>query len=147
MPALIELTIPEATPLLNTWQRMHWAQRRKTCHRWALLILAALGPQRPVVPLQRVRVEVTRHSAGSPDLDGLYGGLKPVLDALVRPSKRNPHGLGVIEDDSQLHLAELVARSARAFRGQGYTRIVIEELGDSDPAMAEELGADVEAAA
>ena len=124
----IELAIPEPTPLLNAWQRLHWAQRRKVAAHWALLVLAALGPQRPAAPLERVRIEVVRHSPRAPDLDGLYGGLKPLLDALVPRSPRHPHGLGVIADDGPAHLVELVARAAPARRGQGWTRVTITAL-------------------
>jgi hypothetical protein len=82
-------------------------------------------------------------------MDGLVGGLKPLLDALVRRSGRHPFGVGLIEDDDPGHLVELQVRAARGKRGQGFTSVVIIELpelgGGAVELPVQELG-DEEAA-
>lgn len=118
----IEFVIPLRTPLLNVWQRMHWAQRRLTGQQIAWAIRAQVGPG-PRVPIERCTVTVERQSTRAPDADGLYGGLKPLLDALQPCSKRHPYGLGLILDDGPRCLLVL-----HAWHVQGplvQTRVVI----------------------
>lgn len=108
---MIEITIDMRTPLLNEWQRMHWARRRRIGQDIALWILARLPrAQHPERPIKRCRIEVERESTQEPDRDGLIGGLKPLLDALQPRSKRHPHGMGIIADDSPKCVTDLQAR-------------------------------------
>ena len=77
--------------------------------------------------MQRCHIEIERHSAGLPDWDGLYGGMKGLLDCLVVPSKRNPHGLGLIRDDNPNCVLSLTARPVKAPEGEGKTVVTIRE--------------------
>lgn len=127
----IEFTLPEKTILLNQWQRLHWSKRRQHAKRLAFLVLSSLfksGIRRPKEPLHRCHVEIVRGSSQLPDWDGLYGGLKPLLDSFVKPSQRNPHGLGLIEDDNPSCLLSLTARAEKTRRGEEYTRVFIGEV-------------------
>ncbi len=117
------IKVDEAVPLLNEWLRMHWQARRRYMKRLAWMIREHHKP--PGKPLERCTVHVDRYSAGLPDWDGLYGGLKSILDCLVMPSKRNPHGLGFIRDDSLKVIKRLTAEPRRCSRGEGYTIVTI----------------------
>lgn len=121
----IKFEIPEPTPLLNVWQRMHWAKRGRIAKGFAWMVKEALGPITGD-PMQRCKVTIERHSAGVPDTDGLYGGTKVLLDCLVVCSKRNPHGLGLIQDDNP-NCMELEAVAVKCKRGEGRTVIEIRE--------------------
>lgn len=123
---LIEFEIPEPTPLMNVWQRMHWTARGRLTISFSWLVKAAVG--RVGEPIGQCEVEVYRYSSGTPDWDGLYGGLKPLLDCLVVRTKRNPHGLGLIEDDCPSVIKTLTARPMPAKRKEGKTRVVIREV-------------------
>lgn len=130
MSTEIVIEIPEPTPLLNKWQRMHWRKRRDLTERFSWLVRQALG-YAPRYPIQYCVVVVERHSAGLPDWDGLYGGLKPALDCLVRRTKVNPHGLGIIEDDSPKVIRSLQATPCKSKRGEAKTIIRIIDLGEA----------------
>lgn len=120
-----DLTIDQPYVLLNRWQRMHWAQRRKYHVRLAWLIRKALD-HLPKQPLQQCWIHVTRgNPLPFPDTDGLYGGLKPLLDCLVQQSTRNPLGLGLILDDNPDVVLQLEAVPEKTKRGEGFTRIRI----------------------
>lgn len=126
----IEFTLPEKTILLNQWQRLHWTKRRLHAKQLAFQVMGALvksGQRRPREPLNRCHVEIVRGSSQLPDWDGLYGGLKPLLDSFVKPTQRNPHGLGLIEDDNPNCVLSLSARAVKTRRGEGYTRVFIGE--------------------
>lgn len=97
------------TPLLNTYIRAHFRTRTKLCQDFAKQIAVQLT--RKPVPLQKCIVIITRLNIKQPDWDGLYGGVKPVLDALVVPTQTNPHGIGLIEDDNQQVLRRLIVTS------------------------------------
>ncbi|WP_435102330.1 hypothetical protein [Arhodomonas sp. AD133] len=123
----IRFEIPEPTILLNQYLRMHWKARRRYVQRLAWRIRAAIGARRRR-PMEQCRIEIERHSAGLPDWDGLYGGLKGLLDCLVVCTDRNPHGLGLIRDDNPECVVRLVARPVSAPRGQGKTVVTIREV-------------------
>ena len=123
----IVIEIPEPTPLLNKWQRMHWAQRRVITERFSWLARQALGYS-PKTPIKRCIVVVERHSAGMPDWDNLYGSCKSILDALVSPTKRNPHGIGLIEDDNPNVIQSLQATPFKGKKGEGRTVIRVTPL-------------------
>lgn len=123
----ITFELADSTILLNKWQRLHWAARRKHVSDLSWLVLDAMKGMVPPEPWPKCRVTVERRSIRLPDWDGLYGGLKPLLDCLVRRTDRNPHGLGVIEDDNPECIVELRAIPIRVRkRAEQGTRVVIE---------------------
>lgn len=114
-------------PLANVWMRWHWAKRGRYMRNLSWQIFAAMesGPPLPLEPIPRCRIAVVRGSSGVPDPDGLVASVKPLLDCLVNATTRNPHGLGIIEDDGPEHIVELRATHEPAKRGQGYTEVYI----------------------
>lgn len=94
------LDIPTETPSLNTWQRMHFQERRRVKTRWVLQVrkaahqagilrVGATVVQRKLYgvgggPVERRRITVTSYRWALCDYDRLVGGLVPLIDALVR---------------------------------------------------------------
>jgi hypothetical protein len=127
-PALIEFTLCRPTPLLNELIRMHW-RARGIYQRSVSLEIARLVPDVPGrVPFARARVTVVRYSVQDPDIDGLIGGLKLMIDTLLVRSERHKDGLGFIVDDGPEHMT-LDARPCRAaHRTEQKTIVRIERL-------------------
>lgn len=116
----ITLNIPLTLPTLNVWQRWQWFKRRDYERELAKHI--AHHPIKE--PFQKAHIAVTRTAPGPlPDPDNLI--LKPLLDVLQINSKRHPHGVGIIADDTRDHvvISPVVAKS-----GKGFTRVVITEI-------------------
>jgi hypothetical protein len=124
-----EFRLSEPTVLLNVWQRMHWAEKKKHMRSLSWSVLAAVGKV-PQQPLTTAWVHVERHNPKPlPDHDGLIGGLKPLLDVLTSPKANKPHSLGFIVDDSPRFLQRLTAEALPAPRGQGFTVVRIYRPG------------------
>jgi hypothetical protein len=121
----IKFTINRMTPLLNKWQRMHWAQRRKETEQLAWLVKNATKDYRDIEPFKKCHVLIWRYSSKYPDWDGLYGGLKPLLDCFVVRTDRNPHGLGLIVDDNPSVIKTLNATPCLCKPKHGKTEVLI----------------------
>jgi Holliday junction resolvase RusA-like endonuclease len=94
---VITLVLEEATPSLNTVNKMHWARRHRLRGQWQWLVKAAVLNDRiqvKVIPAARITVE--RYSPRKLDHDNLVGGCKQLIDSLVRE--------GFLVDDSPAHL-------------------------------------------
>lgn len=129
----ITFSLPEPFALLNVQQRRYFRTRARMKISTARQIIAAIGDARPSGPFQKARVTVTRYSSGCPDRDGLYGGVKDLLDCLTTPKPqangrvRNKYGIGLIVDDSPSHI-ELDVRAERCPRSEQRTEVVVEAL-------------------
>lgn len=130
MRLVYELRLPEATPSNNEIKGMHFHAYKKLRNEWRAAVAAALEHKLPAQPIELSALEIERYCAGGGlDWDNAYGGLKPLLDCLVAPSKRNPDGLGLVQDDSPKFMPEaprLLQLPAK--RGAGYTVIRIYSL-------------------
>lgn len=137
MSRVITFTLPEPFPLLNVQQRKHYRTRGRAKVSTAKQIIALLGPDRPQEPFRRASVHVVRHSVGSPDLDGLYGGFKDILDCLTTPVQqangktRNKYGIGLIVDDNQRSI-RLNIEGVRCRRDEQKTVVTITEIVDAE---------------
>ena len=122
----IQFTLAKPVKLLNQTLRMHWAARSA----YSKSLAAEIARVAPLLhePMQKARVTVTRYSVREPDGDGLTGGCKQLIDCLIVKSKRHPHGLSYIVDDSPAHL-EFEARHSKVstLKAQG-TTVIIERL-------------------
>jgi len=123
----MRIELDGTTPLLNEWQRMHWRERKRCMESLAWRLAAARPPASGPVQSCVILIERRTRSGPRPDWDGLYGALKPILDCLVMPTRRNPHGLGVIADDSPD-----VVRWLGVIPGRGPTSTVIDILPAGD---------------
>ncbi len=127
MSGEISFALGAATKTLNEIRHMHHQAYARHRAALALEVAALTIGRRPAHPFAKARVVIERHSAGSPDRDGLIGGLKPLLDVLQPFSARSPNGLGIIANDSQDCL-RLEASSVRCARGAAKTVVRIVEL-------------------
>jgi len=125
MAERIVFDVPARSPLQNTWQRMHWADRRKVCRQWAHMLFIA-HPKAPRQPIARCVITIERFSTQKPDRDGRYGGVKPILDALQPMSRRHPYGLGFIADDNDDCITDLKVNHIQSREKR--TRITIESI-------------------
>ena len=127
---IYDFELDDATPSNNVIKNCHFFKYKemRANFRKALSVqLLAYRPLPRVLPLSGLIV--VRYSAGALDWDNAAGGLKPLQDCLVRPSSRNPDGLGLIEDDNPKCMPYqpcILQRKAEASKGK--TRLMILDL-------------------
>lgn len=125
----------ELSPSNNVIKEMHYLAYRKLRQEWAMRVFVALNGRRPKESLNKVAVVAIRTSAGHLDWDNCYGGMKPIFDCLVQQTKKNPSGLGLIEDDnpnSMPYPPFILQRPGK--QGKGSTAVFIFELDSlADP--------------
>lgn len=127
----ITCSVPTALPLLNIWQRLSPKARRAVTKQTAeslshSLTLSWVGRNR-ARPISRCEIRVVRFCASGkmPDPDGLLCVYKPLLDALVVQTGVNPHGLGVILDDTSAVVSLYPVTAERCRRGEERTVMTI----------------------
>jgi Holliday junction resolvase RusA-like endonuclease len=101
---VIILTIPKASPSLNTINGQHWNHYRQQKRAWLDLIwVAKLDAGIYGMPMfERAKVSIERFGTRSLDVDNLTGGCKMLIDSLRQ--------LGLIVDDSPAHIALTVTQ-------------------------------------
>lgn len=119
------LDLDEASPSNNTIKGMHHFAYRKVREQFAVKVRGALAG-REAPQLQQSALYIVRRSAGTLDWDNAIGGLKPILDCLVRPSDRNPSGQHVVEDDNPKHMPHPpYMQQLSAKKGAGSTTVYV----------------------
>lgn len=122
-----EFELKQETPSLNAIRGMNRFAYRDLRHAWQLMVFMAIKARHPDKAIPRSFLHITRRCAGTGlDWDNAYGGLKPLLDCLVKPTKRNPSGLGLIHDDgpkSMPYPPYLAQETAPAGKGSTLVRI------------------------
>lgn len=123
----LTFTIPKPTPLVNVLSRLHWQKLLQANRALGAAVRVATHGKRPLKPFPLARVEIERRSIGVPDHDGLVGGVKALVDALLPPGKPyvtrkgtgkakwvlpHPTGQSIIADDNPGCL-QLVVTSTR----------------------------------
>lgn len=109
----IIIHLPFLLPTRNQQDRMHFHAKRNLKDQIIREFLAA-GVLPGGAAMEFAEVVVWRHSTKSPDVDGLYGSIKQLVDILqpegeLRTVKgklqhSNPGGLGIIANDSPAHI-------------------------------------------
>ena len=127
---MIRFTLSKPTPSLNrgsgasgNWRAI-LGVKRKMQRAWAWDIWAQLPS--PIPYYAKAHVKITRCSAGTLDIDNLYGGVKGLIDVLKPPGKSNPFGLGLIAGDEPDKLT-LVVEQVKVKRAEARTVIEITE--------------------
>lgn len=130
-----ELSFEVETPSNNVIKGLHFRAYATLRQQWRMLVKASLAGQPVHPPLKYCFLVITRESAGSLDWDNAYGGLKPMLDCLVKASARNPDGLNLISDDNVKSMPfPPFFRQMPAKVEQGRTTVQIYELTPHKPA-------------
>lgn len=126
----ITLEFDMLTPTLNVWMRTHWAARRRVMELWSWTIRQQLSGQFWIDsdPIRACQLHVERRSTAVPDIDNAVGGMKPLLDCLVVPTKRNPWGNGVIRNDDQSCVMLLHVETPRVLVGETGMTVIIQEI-------------------
>jgi Holliday junction resolvase RusA-like endonuclease len=109
-------------PLGNAILRMHFRAYGRLRKRWEMTLLhhaMKLGAK-PLKPLERARITVTRYSATEPDADNLRFAGKPILDAMKR--------VGLILDDKPAVIGTPEFKWVKVPAKQGGVKIVLEEV-------------------
>lgn len=123
------IVIERASPSNNTLREMPFYEYRKLRKLWKTEIALSLKGQIPPAPIEKAGLVIIRHSSGLLDWDNALGGLKPILDCLVRPSLKNPDGLGLITDDNPKGMIEPPYMEQRsAAKKAGKTEILVYDL-------------------
>lgn len=126
---VIKLKIRRPTITLNELMRLHWRARGKLAASISAELAAQIPPQwRGRRPMERASVTITRYSVAEPDYDGAVGGTKLAIDCLLPYSRRHPHGLGLVLDDSPQHMTMRVVTVLVPHRCEQRTEILIEPL-------------------
>lgn len=127
-----KLRINQPTMMLNEYLRMNKYKHAKLVSEWAWLLMLELqkaGWRKGLPCMEYCQITIERCCERAVDWDGLYGGVKPLLDALTRcHPKTNKYGLGVIYDDNVKRVKPLTVLPRFDFTGKPYTLITITEL-------------------
>ncbi len=78
-------------PLNVKLRSNRWNLHRENNH-WDMMIACKCESLKPLTPLRKAKISITRYSHRMLDYDGLVGSMKPVVDSLV--------SCGVLSDDS-----------------------------------------------
>ena len=116
----MKLIINERTPLLNQMLREHFRRRKERKERYHLEILS----QNPRKFKGKVNVRITRFSSRVPDPDGIAGGAKDILDAIV--------DAGVISDDNMKVVQDFSVNWKKCKQKEQRTEIEIHEYTETN---------------
>lgn len=97
-----------------------WRTRMGQAKYWERAVWKQVWMRKPVSPLKKASVTLTRCSSTSPDYDGLVGSFKFPLDALVK--------CGILEDDNPKVIVAREYKHERVGPGKGFIRIKVEEV-------------------
>lgn len=135
----IDFEIPLAFKPYNILRGMHFAEYRVYRNMLAHEIAHAARKLRPASPFRFSTIIVTRYSPKIPDKDGLYGGVKPLIDCLCPLSSSHPNGMGFIEDDNPISLNQIVHPYLIDREDRPRTTIQITPHTIDDPTFLERL--------
>lgn len=123
MTAGFKILIPMTTPSLNEWQRCHWKVRQDVKNDFTSAAIASLRSQfkgKEYEATGKRWIVVQRVGKKLLDTDNLYGGVKPLLDALK--------DLRVILDDNPDCLDLTVTQRQALAREKTFTVVSVEDL-------------------
>lgn len=78
----LTFTIESLPKMYNALNRQHYHVKKKEKDKWLLLIKASVSRKKPIAPLTKYKLKLTRFSSSEPDYDGLVSSWKFVIDAL-----------------------------------------------------------------
>lgn len=79
----LEFQLPGLPKLANQLLRSHWGTKVGHANTWKRKVWRAAWVYKPVTPLTRAKLTLTRVSSREPDYDGLVSSFKSVIDGLV----------------------------------------------------------------
>ncbi len=127
----IVIEIPLALVSLNEWSKWHYHKKKEYRESLAWEVRIAYGRVKHK-PLQWFDVKMMRYGIKLLDWANLYGSVKPLEDVLVVATKRNPSGLGIIQDDAVKYCRSLTCTQELVKQGEQKTVLTITEIERSD---------------
>lgn len=113
------LGLPGMTNVASGKSR-HWREAHREANKWKAHVALVVRGKRPLKPLKRAKLTLTRCSSVSPDSDGLVSGFKHVIDGLVIA--------GVLENDRYENIEMPTYLWRKVPAGMGMIRVVVEEV-------------------
>lgn len=104
----------------NEMERRHWSFIHKEKQQCYELVLSKVHRHRPVRPLKKAVLILTRHSTREPDFDNLVGSWKYILDALKK--------YRIIEDDKPSVIGSPRFQWRKAEKNKGFIEIEVSEI-------------------
>ncbi len=98
----------------------HWRAKAGHAQQWMGKVLIAVNRNKPVEPLKKATLTLTRFSSSEPDHDGLCGSFKAVIDALVK--------VKVLENDKPSNIGSPTYLWEKTKQGAGKIRVKVEEV-------------------
>lgn len=117
---VLEFELPGLPKTTNAIGRAHWAVKVREVRSWTAAVMALIAHKRPLEPLSRATLTLTRFSSAEPDYDNLVISFKPVIDALVRAQ--------VLTSDKPSVIGQPEYRWEKAKPRQGMIRVRVEEI-------------------
>lgn len=118
-PYFLEFRL-EGLPKPINAQGSNWAKKSREANLWKRSVTLTIGLRRPIAPLPRAQLVLTRFSSTTPDYDGLISSWKHVIDGLVIH--------GVLEDDSMAHIGMPTFHWYHAPRNKGFIEVSVKEI-------------------
>lgn len=115
----LDFEIAGLPKLTNQLAGRHWRAKNGEALKWFGKIMVATGRNKPDKPLKKATLVLTRYSSMEPDTDGLCGGFKHVIDALVKS--------GILENDKPSNIGSPVYLWEKTKQGAGKIRVRVEE--------------------
>ena len=113
--AQISFTLPKPTPSNNVLKGQHYFAYKKLREEFVDMVKEVVPV--PEKPITRCEIFITRYGSTPMDWDNVYGGFKPLLDALIIG--------GIISDDNPAVVTKLEAAQVKCKRKDAQTRVVI----------------------
>lgn len=120
---IFEFTLEGLPPMANAGARhKHWRVVQRETTQWKDRVGYAVLRNKPIMPLRRAKLTLTRFSSSQPDFDGLVSGFKSIIDGL------RTHG--ILVDDKVQNIAQPDYRWEKAKPGEGRVRVRVESADD-----------------
>lgn len=120
----MSFTIDGLPKTTNAQSSMHWSAKHRMAREWQMKTFAEIMKQKPANPLKYASLTCTRHSATSPDYDGLVSSFKHVIDSLIL--------FEIIEDDSMSNIGMPFFLWKKSPRGKGFIEVEVTEKASLD---------------
>jgi len=121
MTKTISFILPRPTPSNNVLKNQHYFAYKKMREDFVDLVREVVPT--PKTPITRCEIFITRYGSTLMDWDNLYGGFKPLLDALIINL--------IIADDNPAVVTRLEAAQVKCKRSETQTRVVIHDNSTS----------------
>ena len=120
MSYLLKFELPGLPKMSNQLLRGHWRSKHIHAKKWKREIWMAAIHLKPLQPLEKALVTITRCSSVCPDFDGLVSAGKPLIDGLVE--------CGVLIGDGMHVIGQPTYLWRKAAPGEGRTIILVNEV-------------------